>query len=170
MEAEDPAITRRRDRVYVAVSDRLPGLGDPIRYFTLRYGGEFGDRLHSAGGVPLVGDGLSVVFSLALHGPDVFVTITEGPIEVVANVLCDLDAYSSSIAWLGARATFAPDNERLLAAGYEAVLVVRPRSARRGWPAALSAVGPVHRGGQGSVRVAGAGERRTGTAVLGGTE
>ncbi len=133
METVDPAIARRRDLVYLAVSDRLRGLGDPIHSVTIRYGGEFGDRLFSAGGVPLVevggarlvGEpGLSVVFSLALHGHDVFVTITEGPIEDVANVLCDLDAYSSSIVRLGARATFAPDNERLLAAGYEGVLVV----------------------------------------------
>jgi len=52
------------------------------------------------------------------------VTITEGPVREVANVLCDLDAYSAREARLGTGATYAPDNPMLLAAGYEAVAVV----------------------------------------------
>jgi hypothetical protein len=85
-----------------------------------------GGRHSAAGGVTLMIEpyDLSVVFTLALHSHDVFVTISEGPIDAVADVLCDLDAYSANESRLGARATFAPDNPHLLAAGYEGVLVV----------------------------------------------
>lgn len=112
--------------MFVALHEHLPLLGDELHYATYSYGAEYGGRHFAAGSVTLMVEphDLSVVFTMALHSHDVFITITEGPIGDVAHVLCDLDAYSATGARLGTGATFAPDNPRLIAAGYEGVAVV----------------------------------------------
>ena len=121
----DPPLAARGSRVFVALHHHLPLLGEDLSYVTLKYRDSDG-RHFAAGGVKLMVEpyDLSVVFSLALHSHDVFITITEGPIDDVANVLCEVDAYSAMEARLGTGATFAPNNDRLLAAGYEGVAVV----------------------------------------------